>query len=160
MEERAMKKKFSFKRKIPVIIFFITATISYFMIISNETKVGVDYQADAISKPTLKTLISMSWAKGKDLDFSMKSLSNSLSQHILSNQCTSEKCLERLGFNKCTHSDEKIKCEYKAKILLVNNDYSHSNKKEDEVIINIESNLSENKLTSSIHHYENARPFN
>lgn len=94
-----MKKKFSLKRKIPVIIFFITATISYFMIISNETKVGVDYQADAISKSTLQTLVSMSWAKGKDLDFSMKSLSNSLSQHILSNQCTSEKCLEKLGFN-------------------------------------------------------------
>lgn len=64
-----MKKKFSLKRKIPVIIFFITATISYFMIISNETKVGVDYQADAISKSTLQTLVSMSWAKGKDLDF-------------------------------------------------------------------------------------------
>ncbi|EWS78183.1 hypothetical protein LPH50_01305 [Xylella taiwanensis] len=153
-----MKKQSSLKRKIPIIIFFITAIISYFIIISGKTKVGIDYRMDDISGSALQTLVSMSWTKGKD--FSIKNLSDSLSQHILSNNCTSERCLETFGFNKCIHAEEKIKCKYKAKIFLADSDYSHRKEKENEIIINIESSLSGNEITSSIHHYKDARLFN
>ncbi len=153
-----MKKQSLIKRKIPTIIFLMTALISYFVIMSSQKKIGLDYRMEDISGSALQTLVSTSGKKGKY--FSINNLSNSLSQHILSNNCTSEKCLESFGFNKCTHSEEKIKCKYKTKIFLANNNDSDKNKKEDEIIINIESNLHENDITSSVSHYKNQRLFN